>query len=197
MSLTLEQILDECREDLPQVFGSEKTASQKAPVAISSKDVSDMVSLLKEASVPEPVEKPVHIVEESSIYEKVAAAAIINGVLKTIETEGPKVIEFKKVALANGFSPIEIEKLIETRTKEAGIKNMLTSNAAKNIAKGVTAVGTLGAVGKGSYDYGSAKEKENTKAVGQAAFTLGRRLEGARLRNFLQQRARENAQEGA
>lgn len=187
MSLTVEQILNECREEFPQTFELEKEASEST-VKIESDEVGKMVNLLKVASIPEAtrVEQLPQI--ESNIYEKVAEAVILNGVLKTIDEEGVKLAEFREQALYKGYSPEEVEDFIEKQARVSALKNIFNAKSGKTALKGLVGAGILGGAGVGGYQAGKEKQKKTTKVVGQTAFSAGRKYQYSRMRAMAERR---------
>ncbi len=188
MSLTVEQILNECREDLPQTFELEKDASVTTSSVIAINEVDAMVNLLKEASVPGITSvKQLPQVEEPNIYEKVAEAAILNSIIQTMNGEGVKLAEFREAALNSGFESNEIDNLLEKQAKASVLKKLFS---AKNIAKGLAGAGVVTAAGAGGHLAGEKKQKKTTRAVGHAAFSAGRKYQYSRMRSLADRRQR-------
>lgn len=194
MSLSVEQILNECREEsLPQTFDLEKEASASSSSVVNADEVAEMVSLLKEAAVPGQATLAHPPGVESNIYEKVAEAAIINGVLQTIGEESVKVAEFRENALNSGYDHQEIDALIEKRATASALKNIFKAKNAVTALKGLGLAGGATAVGVGGYRAGKKDERKTTKLVGRASFSAGRKYQYARTRALAERRQRLRA----
>jgi len=174
MSFSVEQILDECRGDSPSIY-IEKEASVSSDI-LNTDEIENMVSLLKEASIPETLATPSL---EQNFYEKVAEAAILNSALQTFSNEGEKFAAFREKALNAGYNQKDIDALIEKKAAAFTKKNLLTGLGVAGLATAGTGAG---------YFKGKSDESKKTRAVGRAAFTVGRKYEYRRMRDLALQR---------
>lgn len=206
MSLTIDQILDGCRDDV-QTFTFEKQASGSSKVASDNRDteLDQMIMLLKEASIPETNSSP--SVERPNFYEKIAEAVILNSVMQTMSEEGEKVAEFREKALQQGHDISKVEAFLEKQAMSSALGKMLKSPVSKKALMGFAGAGAIGAVGAGGYKAGKEKEKKVTNIIGRVAFNAGRKYQYAqdsisaeqrkKIRDYLMRAQKQKASQGS
>ena len=166
-NLTIDQILAECSDE-PTVYSDfEKEASSQPSTSstVSSDEVEQMASLLKQASIEDAVtEQQVNYVTIPRTFEeKVAEAIILNETLQEMAT--PEAM-FKTAAIEAGYEPEEIDSFLE--------KKALNSTEAKKGLKYLLAAGGISGVGAGSYVAGRKRGRSKGRKEG---FYVGRLIQ--------------------
>ena len=192
-NLTIDQILADKRQDEnPDLYGIEKKASSQPSSPYSYKEVAEMASFLKEASVPknnggvsfnEKLASALILQDHIASIVKEAEGCDDSGDKKSEKKEGKteektastKVASFIVQAHESGHSPEEIFGFIEKQASLGGgfmqgLKRLTTGNVGK-------ALGGAGIIGGSAYagkEYGEDVTEEKAKKLLPAIFNAGR-----------------------